>query len=158
MTKGKSLKEWIKIYEEKTGDKVQWLDGYRLFYLAERGFATMKPDIEGRLMIVHLTCGDGKFWRDYAEMRGMEMGLTAVGTICTRPILPYIRSFGWEVLADIQKDGKHRYLCQDSIGRKVVCTYMCDGDNGNPPQYWVTSYFNEKATTSLNFAPKGEAE
>lgn len=152
MAKGKSLKDWIKLYEEKTGDKAQLLDGYRLFYLAERGFATMKPDFEGRMMVVHETCGDGRFWRDYAEMIGAGLGFTAVGTICTRPILPYIRSFGWEILTDEEKDGKHRYLCQDSIGRKVVCTYMCDGDNGRPPQYWVVSYFNDKAVTSLEEA------
>lgn len=156
--KGRSLEDWIELYEEKTGDKAAWLDGYRLFYMAERGFATMKPDIEGKLMIVHMTCGDGKFWRDYAEMRGLELGLEAVGTICTRPILPYIRSFGWEILRDEEVDGKHRYWCQDSIGRKVICTYMCEGDEGQPPQYWVVSYFNAKAVAALDYTAYKESE
>ena len=32
MPKAHSLKEWIKIYEEKTGDNFDLPEGYRLFY------------------------------------------------------------------------------------------------------------------------------
>lgn len=46
MPKAHSLKEWIKIYEEKTGDNFGVPNGYRLFYMAERGFASMKPDLK----------------------------------------------------------------------------------------------------------------
>lgn len=99
MPKAHSLKEWIKIYEEKTGDNFGVPNGYRLFYMAERGFASMKPDLKTRLMVVYQVCGDGKFWRDYAELTfAVPMGLDAVCTICTRPIRPYIRGFGWEIL------------------------------------------------------------
>ena len=128
MTKGKSLQEYLKIYKEKTGDNpmVPW--GYRLLYLAERGFAIMKPDIEGKMMIVYQVCGDGKFWRDWAELEAACMGFDCVGTICTRAIEPYIRSFGWEILSKSEINGQRRYRCQDSIGRLIICTYKCDGD------------------------------
>ena len=36
--KAKSLKEWIEIYETKTGDSFDLLPGYRLLYMPERGF------------------------------------------------------------------------------------------------------------------------
>lgn len=154
MTKGKSLQEYLKIYKEKTGDNpmVPW--GYRLLYLAERGFATMKPDIEGKMMIVYQTCGDGKFWRDYAELMAAGMGFDCVGTICTRAIEPYIRSFGWEILSKSEINGQRRYRCQDSIGRLIICTYKCDGDEeGMPPHYWVTHYLNQKATEGVMMRP-----
>ena len=124
MPKAHSLKEWIKIYEEKTGDNFDLPEDYRLFYMAERGFASMKPDLKTRLMVVYQVCGDGKFWRDYAELTfAVPMGLDAVCTICTRPIRPYIRGFGWEILDEQCKDGQCRFLCQDSTGRAVMITH-----------------------------------
>lgn len=147
MPKGKSLNDWIKIYKDKTGDSFSLPMNYRLLYLAERGFATMKPDIEGKMMVVYQVCGDGKFFRDYAELMAAGMGLDCVGTICTRPIEPYIRSFGWEILSKTEINGQCRYRCQDSIGRLIICTYKCDGDTEDrPPHYWVVHYLNQKAT------------
>lgn len=145
--KGKSLKQWVKLYEEKTKDRVELPYGYRLCYLAERGFCMLKPDVEGKMMVVYQVCGDGKFWRDYAELMAAAMGLECVGTICTREIEPYIRSFGWEILSMSEINGQRRYRCQDSIGRLIVCTYKSESDKeGNPPHYWVTHYLNKKAT------------
>lgn len=145
--KGKSLKEWIDIYEKKTGDKFDMPVGYRLMYMAERGFASMKPDYEGRMMIVYQVCGDAKFWRDYAELVGSTVGMNCVGTICTRHIEPYIRCFGWEVLEKEDVEGQYRYWCQDSIGRLAICTYKNTDEKTGEPNYWVTHYFNTKATT-----------
>lgn len=153
---GKTLKEWIKIYEEKTGDRAELPKDYRLFYLAERGFAIMKPDTEGKIMTVYQTCGDGKFWRDMAELYACALGLECVATICTRPIKAYIRAFGWEILKEKCVDGRYRFCCQDGIGRKIIITHRNDGEDGKLPEYWVTQYLNEKATadTENNFTVK----
>ena len=69
--KGLSLGAWIEIYEKKTNDKVDFPEGYRLLYMAERGFAIIKPDIEGKMMIVYEVCGDARFWRDVCELIGL---------------------------------------------------------------------------------------
>lgn len=149
MPKAHSLKEWIKIYEEKTGDNFGVPNGYRLFYMAERGFASMKPDLKTRLMVVYQVCGDGKFWRDYAELTfAVPMGLDAVCTICTRPIKPYIRGFGWEILDEQHKNGQYRFLCQDSTGRAVMITHKDVQENGLP-EYWVTHYCQRKAAATI---------
>lgn len=153
--KGKSLKEWVKIYEEKTGDKAELPAGYRLFYLAERGFASMKPSLEDKMMVVYQVCGDAKFWRDHAELYAATMGLDYVASICTRHIKPYIRGFGWSIISEQCINGQYRFNCQDSIGRKVIITHKDINDITGEPEYWVTHYLNEKATESLNFAPKG---
>lgn len=144
MATAHSLKEWIKIYEDKTGDTFGIPEGYRFFYMAERGFASMKPDFKTRLMVVYQVCGDGKFWRDFAEMTfAVPLGLDAVCTICTRPIKPYIRGFGWEILDEQCKDGQYRFLCQDSSGRPVMITHKDVQENGLP-EYWVTHYCHKR--------------
>lgn len=149
MPKAHSLREWVKIYEEKTGDNFDLPEGYRLFYMAERGFASMKPDLKTGLMVVYQVCGDGKFWRDYAELTfAVPMGLDAVCTICTRPIRPYIRGFGWEILDEQCKNGQYRFLCQDSTGRAVMITHKDVQGNG-VPEYWVTHYCQRKAAATI---------
>lgn len=147
--KGKSLKEWVDIYEQKTGDKAELPEGYRLFYLAERGFASMKPDEEGKMMIIYQVCGDAKFWRDYAELIGSTAGFNCVASICTRHVEPYIRCFGWETLEREEVNGHYRYWCQDSIGRLAILTYKHTDSETGEPVYWVTHYFNTKATSPM---------
>lgn len=148
--KGLSLAAWVDIYEKKTGEKANFPEGYRLFYLAERGFALMKPVPEDKIMIVYEVCGDAKFFRDLAEIYACSMGLEYICTICTRHIKPYIRAFGWRILKEECKNEQCRYICDDSIGRLVVITHMCTNDVTNEPQYYVTQYLNKKATTSLD--------
>lgn len=153
-----SLKEWIKIYEDKTGDTFGVPEGYRFFYMAERGFASMKPDFKTRLMVVYQVCGDGKFWRDFAELAfAVPLGLDAVCTICTRPIKPYIRGFGWEILDEQQKGGQYRFLCQDSSGRPVMITHK-DVQPSGLPEYWVTHYCHKRraAATIEEFLKEDE--
>lgn len=149
MPKGKSLREWIDIYEKKTEDKFGVPEGFRLIYLAERGFAQYKLDINGKLIMVAQLCGDAKFWKDFLEMTYAHVGFDAIGTLCTRHIKPYIRGFGWDILTEQVKDGQQRFLCQDSIGRKVVATEYGKNEKGEP-QFLVVHYFKEKAVTSLD--------
>ena len=158
MATAHSLKEWIKIYEDKTGDTFGVPEGYRFFYMAERGFASMKPDFKTRLMVVYQVCGDGKFWRDFAELTfAVPLGLDAVCTICTRPIKPYIRGFGWEILDEQCKDGQYRFLCQDSSGRPVMITHK-DVQPSGLPEYWVTHYCHKRraAATIEEFLKEDE--
>lgn len=147
--KGLSLAAWIEIYEKKTKDKADIPEGYQLLYMAERGFAVIKPDLEGKMMIVYETCGDAKFWRDVCELMCCSMGLEYIATICTRHIKPYIRSFGWEILKEECRNGHYRFICQDSIGRLVVITHKDISDTTGEATYWVTQYLNKKASTSL---------
>lgn len=147
----KSLKEWIDEYESKTGDKFFTPAGFRLYWLPERGFASMKPDFEGKMLIIWQVCGDGKFWRDAAELYiANALGLETLISICTRPVIPYMRAFHWEVLDEECVNGQYRYLCQDSAGRAVVLTHKDSGNKDNPnPEYWVTHYIKRKAARTF---------
>lgn len=152
--KGKSLKEWIEIYEKKTNDKAELPEGYRLLYLAERGFASIKPDVEGKMMLIYQVCGDAKFWRDHIELITCNAGFDCVASICTRHVEPYIRCFGWEILEREEINGQFRYWCQDSIGRLAILTYKHTDAETGEPVYWVTHYFNAKATSPMIEAMK----
>lgn len=144
----KSLKGWIQQYEEKTGDKFDMPKGFKLYYLPERGFASMKVDMESKMCIIYQTCGDGKFWRDMAELMFTNLGINCLSTICTREIKPYIRAFHWTILDEECKNGQYRFLCQDSIGRAIIITHKDVGDNGIP-EYWVTQYIRQKARPTI---------
>lgn len=140
--KPRSLKQWIDFYEKKTGDKADLPFGYKLVYLAHRGFIVLHYDSIGKMIVAYEVCGDGTFWRDYCELLASENGAECIASICTRPVLPYIKAFGWEVIKDEVKDGHHRYHCQDAIGRLVILTYMGEGERCS--HYYVTQYLNRK--------------
>ena len=109
---------------------------------------TCKPDLEGKMLIIELVCGDGQFWHDFAEMRAVEMGLDKIGTFTNRPIEAYLKTFGGEILSVQNIGGQKRFLCQDYIGRKVVATFKCDRGAELAPEYYITQYLNEKANKS----------
>lgn len=147
--KAKSLKEWIEFYEAKSGDSFYLLPDFRLLYMPERGFATMKPDYEGKMMIVYQVCGDAKFWQDYTELVSQAAGFECMATIFTRHIEPFIRALGGEIIEKEDVNGQLRYWCQDSIGRLAIITHKhCDEKTGEPV-YWGTHYLNTKATSPL---------
>lgn len=150
--KPKSLRKWVEIYECKAQDKAEIPKGFRLFYLPSYGFCIMKPLIKERIMFIYQACGDGQFWRSFAELMCRELGLNVLGTICNRDIGLYLKAFGFEVLVEQDINGEKRYVCQDEIGRKVVATYRGKDKKGKP-EYWVTQYLDEKATTSGYFEP-----
>lgn len=150
MPQGKSLRQWINIYEKKTGDKARLPSGFRLIYLADRGFASMRPFPDKKIMVVYQTCGDAKFWRDFAELMSIGMGIECICTICVRHIRPYIRGFGWEILKEECIDGQYRFRCQDSTGRLVVITHRGTNDDTGEPNYWVSHYIKQKYCDDFN--------
>lgn len=84
-----TLKEWIKKYEEKSGEKHVNPAGFETLYDKDKGYAQIKKD--GKFLIVYEVCGDGKYWRDRAEKAALEKDCSWLFTICVRNILPYIR-------------------------------------------------------------------
>lgn len=153
--KGKSLKEWVELYETKTKEKAEVLEGYRLFYVATRGFCTMKPDSESKMLIICQICGDLKFWLDYAELQAAAMQLDCVASVLIRHVEPYIRDFGWEILEKEDVNGHYRYWCQDNIGRLAIVTHKGYNEETKTAEYWVTHYFNTKATSPTIESMKG---
>nr|DAY12444.1 MAG TPA: hypothetical protein [Caudoviricetes sp.] len=160
MPTSRTLAEWIEVYEKKTGDKFSVPKGYGLSYLAERGFAQMRLDYKTKMIVIYQVCGDGKFWRDYAELYAAGIGFECVATMCTRSIKPYIRAFGWKIereyhcISSESNPGKveSRYLCRDGLGRPIVIT-LCGYEDDGREDYWVTHYLNTKEAPKLEVNP-----
>lgn len=135
-----SLNEWVKRYEDKTGDEFILPSGFQLFWLPNRGFAQYK--FSNGILVVYQVCGDIHFWYDIACLMCIQNGGKAVATICTCPIRPYLRLLGFEIEEEETRNGQKRYICKDQFGRKVVATYRST-DNTGCDSYFVTSYMNE---------------
>ena len=81
----KELSEWIRIYEEKTGDTFQALPGFTTWYLPDRGFCQWKPVPESRAVLCWNLCNDAHFWRDALECMVLQFGYDRIITICILP-------------------------------------------------------------------------
>lgn len=134
------LKQWIEKYEKKTGDKFCCPDGFKLLFLPSRGFAQIKTDIEGKMIIIYQLCGDAHFWHDIAEVIAVNSGLECIATICTRKIEPYIRFWGWKIDRIYElPDGLKRYFGYDKFGRPFVASPKNTDENGET-SYYVCHY------------------
>lgn len=135
-----TLEEWIKRYEEKTGDDFMLPPGFTLYWLPNRGFAEYRYVDD--ILVVYQLCGDIHFWYDLACLLCIQKGGVSVSTVCTCPIRPYLRLLGFKVREEYEKNGKYRFICEDKLGRKVIATYRSTDDTGCDT-YFVSSYMSE---------------
>lgn len=134
-----TLDEYIALYERKTGDKFIPHPNFKLVYLPDRGFCEFKKDDETKMMMIYQLCGDGKFWRDMCEGLTRLLGWEHCGSICIRPIKPYIRFWGYEVVKERElAPGEIQYICRDKQGRDAQCTPAWRDDKGEWAAYYIT--------------------
>lgn len=106
-TNFKTLDEWIRIYEEKTGDKHDVPKGFTMYYIPNRGFAVYsmfkmnKPD---DCILVYEVCGDAHFWHDIAVFMAQQNNVRNLMTLCTRNIHAYCRFWGWKINETFNND------------------------------------------------------
>lgn len=142
----RTIEEYDRHYMRKTGDSPALPAGFTLAYLPERGWCQYRLDTEGRLFLIWAVSGDGRFWRDWARVTASALGYSAIVTICTRPIRPYIRFWHWHIDRIETKDDKHRFHCHTEDNRPVLITYKHTDPNGEDA-YWVTEYLTERNDT-----------
>lgn len=135
-----TLQEWVQFYEEKAKEKLEVPKGFLFQWMPTRGFSVMKPDVEGKILMIYSTCGDGKFWRDVGEMLALNNGMTKICTICIRKIEPYIRFWHWKIVKKLETNGQKRYFCKDELGRNVIITHKGMNEETGLPVYYVTQY------------------
>ena len=95
----KTYEEWVKLYEDKTGDEHTCLDGYTTLYDADKGYAQYK--VEGARLHIYEACGDGFHWYNVGIKICRDYGIEAIVTICTRKIKPYLRAMKFKVEKEI---------------------------------------------------------
>lgn len=132
----KTLTEYIKEYEKKTGEEFVTPPGFTLFFIPERGVAQMR--IYEGMVVVFQVCGDLQYWFDFAKVMAASNGCYCVITTCVRHILPYIRKLRCKV---VEKEGDSRYICEDELGNKLICSYRLGKDGSDT--YTCTYYLGE---------------
>lgn len=142
----RTIADYDRHYHAKTGDDPTVPHGFSRAYLPERGWCQYRHDSEAHLFLVWAVSGDGRFWHDWARATGLELGCTAIVTICTRPIRPYIRLWHWHIEHTETRGGKHRFHCRTADGRPVLITHKHTDPDGQDA-YWVTEHLTERNDT-----------
>ena len=119
------LAEWIKKYEDKTGDRHIIPEGYTQYYLPSRGYAQYGMMRDRGCLYIHECCGDAKFWFDLGVLLCGQNGLEYITTVCTRDLKAYMRFFGWSAYEQVKEengtpDGAARLNCQDKEGNFIT--------------------------------------
>ena len=140
----KSFNEWVKLYEDKTGDEHTCLDGYTTLYDAEKGYAQYK--VEGARLHIYECCGDGKYWYNLGIKICRDYNIEAMITICTRKIKPYMRSLNFKVekqtLLPDRNDG-YRYEGVNQYGQRFFIFPAWWDSKKQMNAYYVVLFVNE---------------
>lgn len=139
----KTLQDYDRLYIRKTGDAPNAPPDFTRTYLPERGWCYWKLDPTDPLLYIWSVSGDGHFWHDWARTIANTLHLTAICTICTRPIRPYIRLWHWTIDRTETQNGKHRFHCHTQDGKPVLITHKHTDPDGTDA-YWVTEYLTDK--------------
>lgn len=133
----KSLEDWIKIYEAKAKEKFVRDESYELFYLPEKGFC--KIAVTEKMILVNQVCGDGIFWRNFANEIAKRLGLK-IGKVYFVRKNPkaYIRLLGYKILEEKENpQGTKDFICVNDAGKKATVTRAFEKDLKNYYRvYW----------------------
>ena len=132
--------EWIKWYEEKTGDLFTLPEDYSILHHERRGLMAFKLVPESEMLVIEYVIGDGHFWYDVAEMIALQNDLRYIGTICTRNVDAYIRFWKYKVLKEWNRDGAKRFYGVDESGRYGTMTYSGKDKRTGNDTYMVIRY------------------
>ncbi len=155
----KSYEEWIKLYEQKTGDEHTCLDGYTTLYDAEKGYAQYK--VEGARLHIYECCGDGFYWYNVGIKICRDYGIEAIVTICTRKIKPYIRAMKFKIEKEIPLPHRHngyRYEGVNHIGERFFIFPAWWNEDLQRHAYYVVTFVNEVNKDEIYFQPANVQE
>lgn len=105
-----TFEEWVAVYEKKSGDAHKVPQGSFTLWDERRGYAQFLLSEDKKLLITEETCGDGKFWYEWAINFCREHDIPKFCTTCTRKILPYLRGMGGKIIKqEIQTERHNGY-------------------------------------------------
>ena len=132
------LQKWIRKYENKTGEKFEPSNGFKLFFFPNRGFAEYAYTQD--MVIVRQMCGDSLFWKQLSECLAISMCCKMIGSYCIRRnIEAYIRLFGYRIeRTETLSDGLKRYFCVDKYGKRGQASPAGHSIKTGIQRYYIT--------------------
>lgn len=134
----KTLEEWIKFYEEKTSQKFERDERFKLFYLPDKGFCEIMQT--EKMTVINQLSGDGKFWKNFAEKIARINNSEMLGSWYIRKnVRAYMRLFGFKIIGEeILSDQLKRYRSIDKDGNKGLMSPSYDAKTKKHVGYFVT--------------------
>jgi len=111
----RTLDEWIARYNKKVSERFKRDERFALFYLPDKGFCELgvAPDI----VVLWQVCGDGRYWKNFAEDVARKFGKKVCATLCERKeIRAWIKLFGFKSTKTEERNGFKRYNCTGKNG------------------------------------------
>lgn len=136
-----TLEKYIEKYEQRTGEKFEPKQGFKLFYLPDRGFCEYRVNTDDDIVMIYQLSGDGKFWRDFGLLLAQLTHCSHLGTICSRDnIKAYIRFWGYEIdREEPLPDGLVRYHCKQKNNNKPgLCSPAWTDKETGKVSYFIT--------------------
>ena len=129
--KAKTMDDWIKLYEKKTGVKFEPDSRATLKFDPEKGFAEF--GVFGNMVVIGQLSGDAKYWKKLAENLAQQLGLNHLGTWCIRNVEAYIKLFNVEVdMIEEAGEGLKRYHGHfKDTGKKALLSPRSRNSAGN---------------------------
>lgn len=101
-----TFEEWVKKYEERTGDKHSNPDNsYTTLYDKDKGYAQYK--VENNRLYIYEVCGDGQYWYNLGVKMCQDHNIPFIVTICTCKIRPYLRCMKLKPTKEILQPERH---------------------------------------------------
>lgn len=137
-----TFEEWVKVYEEKTGDEHTCPEGFTTLFDEEKGYAQYGVSVDRKTLYVYEACGDGKYWYDLGVKYCKDHNIPKMITICTRHILPYLRLLKFKIeKKEIQAHRHNGYKIEgiNHLGNRFYCWPAWWSETKQENAYYVVS-------------------
>ena len=137
-----TFEEWVKWYEQKTGDEHYCPPGFVTLYDPEKGYAQYKTNGDRSRLFVYEACGDGRYWYNKGVEICRDYEIPYIVTICTRHIMPYLRLLGFKIQSKIVQPERHNgYKIEgvNHLGKRFFCWPAWWDEDKQCNAYYVVS-------------------
>ena len=133
----KSLDEWMKIYETKTGNKIKNKEDFKVkaLYDAEKGFLLLEE--KGDCILLSKCCGDGQYWYDVAIEIAEKKQKSYLKAFSLRNIKSVFKAYGFHRFRGVKRKNDRVIYGYDKKAREIVAKQVGISPH-NIPAYEIT--------------------
>ena len=115
----RTLEQWVALYNKKIPEGFKRDERFVFFFDRENGFSELMD--AGLALAVNQTCGDFKYWFDFAVHFARRLGRGLIVAPLNRTIRPYLRLGGFEIERTAETSLGTKFFCrQKETGRQGI--------------------------------------